>query len=256
MRCFGRGLGVRASAVAIGSARCSPNAPASCHFLHRRRTRGGPGHPSIFGGIDRKRYIIETNGAGVALVDVTAMAGSTRWCSSGTRLDGARTESPEAPTNRLYRNKRDGTFEDITERAGAATHAWSSSVCAGDYDNDGWIDLFVTAATARTCSIEIVQGRFEDVTAAAGLATTVCGGALAARSSTSIATGGSISSLRTISSSTSSVCPSPAPVRTVSGKAVPVNCGPKGLPTDTNLLYHNDGNGRFSDISERSGSRA
>ena len=75
------------------------------------------------------------------------------------------------PTNRLYRNKRDGTFEDITERAGLRRTAWSSSVCAGDYDNDGWIDLFVTAY-GQNVLYRNREGRFEDVTAAAGLATT------------------------------------------------------------------------------------
>ena len=130
--------------------------------------------------------------------------------------------------------------------------AWSSSVCAGDYDNDGWIDLFVTAY-GQNVLYRNREGRFEDVTAAAGLRPQVCGGALAARSSISIATGGSISSSPTISSSTSRRAPEPGTGPNCLWKGIPVNCGPKGLPTDTNLLYHNDGNGRFSDISERSG---
>ena len=135
---------------------------------------------------------LETNGAGVALIDVDRDGWLDALVLGGTRLEGA----PDA-TNRLYRNKRDGTFEEITERAGLRRTAWSSSVCAGDYDNDGWIDLFVTAY-GQNVLYQNREGRFEDVTAAAGLATTGVRWGLAARSSTSIATDGSISSSPTI----------------------------------------------------------
>ena len=77
----------------------------------------------------------------------------------------------QAPTNRLYRNKRDGTFEDVTDGAGLRRTAWSSSVCVADYDNDGWLDLFVTAYGTNVL-YHNRQGRFEDVTAAAGLPVT------------------------------------------------------------------------------------
>ena len=175
------------------------------------------------------------------------MAGSTRWCLSGTRLDGA----PDA-TNRLYRNKRDGTFEDITERAGVRRTAWSSSVCAGDYDNDGWIDLFVTAY-GQNLLYRNREGRFEDVTAAAGLATTgVRWGS--GCSFVDLDRDGRLDLFvaNYLKFDRESV-PEPGTGPNCLWKGIPVNCGPKGLPTDTNLLYHNDGNGRFSDISERSG---
>ena len=235
-----------AAAVAIGSAQ-PPNAPASSISFTDVAREAGLVHPSIFGGIDRKRYIIETNGAGVALVDVDRDGWLDALVLGGTRLDGA----PDA-TNRLYRNKRDGTFEDITERAGMRRTAWSSSVCAGDYDNDGWIDLFVTAY-GQNVLYRNREGRFEDVTAAAGLATTgVRWGS--GCSFVDLDRDGRLDLFvaNYLKFDLESV-PEPGAGPNCLWKGVPVNCGPKGLPTDTNLLYHNDGNGRFSDISERSG---
>ena len=235
-----------AAAVAIGSAQL-PNAPASSISFTDVAREAGLVHPSIFGGIDRKRYIIETNGAGVALVDVDRDGWLDALVLAGTRLDGA----PDA-TNRLYRNKRDGTFEDITERAGVRRTAWSSSVCAGDYDNDGWIDLFVTAY-GQNVLYRNREGRFEDVTAAAGLATTgVRWGS--GCSFVDLDRDGRLDLFvaNYLKFDLESV-PEPGTGPNCLWKGIPVNCGPKGLPTDTNLLYHNDGNGRFSDISERSG---
>ena len=117
---YGCGLGVRL----CGSDRSGTAAERTSviYFFHRRRARGGLVHPSIYGGIDRKRYIIETNGAGVALMDVDRDG----WLDALVlERNAARAERP-TPTNRLYRNKRDGTFEDITERAGCGVLAWSS----------------------------------------------------------------------------------------------------------------------------------
>ena len=126
----------------------------------------------------------------------------------------------QAPTNRLYRNRGDGTFEDVTDRAGLRRTGWASSVCAGDYDNDGWIDLFVTYYGRNVLYRNRGDGRFEDVTheRRTGAARATAGDR-AARSSTSIATAGSISSSPTTCASISRRRPSPAPGRTASGRA-------------------------------------
>jgi hypothetical protein len=130
---------------------------------------------SVYGGLDHKRFIIETNGAGVAWIDYDNDGWPDAFVLSGTRLeDGSRDDKAwpagAAPTNRLYRNNHDGTFRDVTEQAGLRRTGWASSVCVGDFDNDGWLDIFVTYY-GRNVLYRNRQGRFEDVTAAAGLAT-------------------------------------------------------------------------------------
>jgi hypothetical protein len=213
--------------------------------------------PSVYGGVDRKRFIIETNGAGVALLDYDNDGWLDALVLGGTRLaDQARTDKVwargEAPTNRLYRNRHDGKFEDVTDRVGLRRTAWSSSVCVGDYDNDGWLDLFVTAYGTNVL-YHNRQGRFEDVTAGAGLPAT---GTRWGSGCTFVDydRDGKVdlfvaNYLRFDLANASE----PGTGANCLWKGIPVNCGPKGLPTDTNLLFHNEGDGRFRDVSESSG---
>ena len=96
----------------------------------------------VYGGIDTVRYIVEANGCGVAFLILTMMAGRTSFCLNGWRLEGF-AEGKE-PINHLYRNNRDGTFTDITRKAGLVHSGWANGICVGDYDNDGYDDLFLT----------------------------------------------------------------------------------------------------------------
>ena len=140
---------------------------AMARHVHRRRRRLGLTHPSIYGGVDRKRFIIETNGAGVALVDYDNDGWLDALVLSGTRLEeGARrsVEWPagQAPTNRLYRNLRNGKFHDVT--AGSASRAPAGrrlSARATTTTTAGPISSSRT--TARTFCIEMrrqdVRGR-------------------------------------------------------------------------------------------------
>jgi len=211
---------------------------------------------TVYGGLDRKRFIIETNGAGVALVDVDRDGWLDAFVLSGTRLaDGARQTAvyskTDAPTNRLYRNRGDATFADVTDRSGLRRSGWASSVCAGDYDNDGWIDLFVTYF-GRNVLYRNRAGRFEDVTAAAGLAASADRWGSGC-TFVDIDRDGRLdlfvaNYLRFDLGS----APEPGTGPNCTWKGVAVNCGPRGLPTDTNQLFHNDGGGRFSDVSEPS----
>jgi enediyne biosynthesis protein E4 len=218
--------------------------------------RAGLREPSIYGGVDRKRFIIETNGAGVAFLDYDNDGWLDALVLSGTRLrDGARADqtfpSGQAPLSRLYRNNHDGTFSDVTLRAGLKATGWASGVCAGDYDNDGWLDLFITYY-GRNVLYRNRGGHFEDVTAAAGLPTggTRWGSGCTfadydrdGRADLFVA-----NYLRFDLGTAGEVGQGPNCL----WKGIPVNCGPRGLPTDTNLLFHNDGNGVFSDVSEKS----
>ena len=219
--------------------------------------RAGLTAPSVYGGVDRKRFIIETNGAGVALLDYDNDGWLDALVLSGTRLaEPARADVAwprgQAPTNRLYRNQRDGTFVDVTDRAGLRRTAWSSSVCAGDYDNDGWLDLFVTAYGTNVL-YRNRQGRFEDVTASAGLPTTGTRWGSGCTFVDYDRDGKADLFVANYLRFDLATAAEPGAGANCLWKGIPVNCGPKGLPTDTNLLFHNEGDGRFRDVSEASG---
>jgi enediyne biosynthesis protein E4 len=215
-------------------------------------------HPSIYGGVEHKRFIVETNGAGVAFIDYDNDGWLDVLVLSGTRLEeGSRREKRfppgEAPTNHLYRNRGDGTFEDVTARVGLERTGWASAVCAGDYDNDGWLDLFLTYYGQNVLYRNRQGVRFEDVTQTAGL------------SSPGTRWGSGCSFLDYDRDGRLDLfvahylvldletAPAPGEGAGCLWKGFPVNCGPKGLPTDTSTLYHNEGDGRFRDVSPESG---
>jgi hypothetical protein len=215
-------------------------------------------HSTVYGGVDRKRFILETNGSGVALVDVDRDGWVDAFVLGGTRLaEGARVDASytpaDAPTNRLYRNTRDGRFEDVTERAGLRRTGWASSVCAGDYDNDGWIDLFVTSYGQNVLYRNRGEGRFTDATAEAGLSTTATRWGSGCTFVDIDRDGRLDLFVANYLKFDLQTAPEPGSGINCTWKGLPVNCGPKGLPTDTNLLYRNEGNGKFVDVSEWSG---
>ena len=212
----------------------------------------------VYGGVDRNRFIIETNGPGVALIDYDRDGWLDALTLSGTRLEeGTRKEVAyppgSAPTNRLYRNLRNGRFEDVTEAAGLRRSGWASGVCAGDYDNDGSTDLFLTSYGPNVLYRNRGDGRFEDVTSRSGLAQRDRRWG-AGCSFVDVNRDGRLdlfvaNYLRFDLSS----APQPGGSPGCFFKGIAVNCGPKGLPTDTNLLYSNRGDGTFADVSEASG---
>ncbi len=242
---------------AAGTPAVDPNAewPVS---LVDVAAQAGLVHPSIYGGVARKRFIIETNGAGVAFLDYDNDGRLDALVLSGTRLEeGGRDEqrfpADEAPTNRLYRGNGDGSFRDVTARVGLVRRGWASSVCAGDYDNDGWLDLLVTYYGSNVLYRNRGGERFEDVTEAAGLA------------SPGTRWGSGCSFLDYDRDGRLDLfvasylvfdlqqAREPGQGANCLWKGIPVNCGPKGLPTDTNRLFHNEGDGRFRDVSAVSG---
>ena len=179
---------------------------------------------------------------------------------SGTRLaeDGrsaTRTPAEGAPTNRLYRNRGDGTFADVTEPRRSRRTGWASGVCAGDYDNDGRLDLFVTYY-GQNVLYRNRGGGFEDVTARAGLPI----GGVRWGSGCSFVDYDRDGRLDLFVSNYLSFDLAPAAEpgggANCVWKGIPVNCGPKGLPTDVNLLYRNHGDGTFEDVSAALGHRA
>src|SRR5437868_1225513 len=98
---------------------------------------------NLFGGLNTKTYIIETTGTGVAIFDYDNDGWPDIFLVNGTTLELA--SNGKGPSGHLYRNNHDGTFTDVTLKAGLATAVgWGQGVCVGDYDNDGWEDLYIT----------------------------------------------------------------------------------------------------------------
>ena len=96
----------------------------------------GLNSPNVWGGVDHKRYIIEAKGSGLAFFDYDQDGWLDIYLTNGTRLD-AKWPEGKAPTSHLYKNNRDGTFTDVTDKSGLARTGWQTGVCVGDYDNDG-----------------------------------------------------------------------------------------------------------------------
>ncbi|HEX8772837.1 MAG TPA: CRTAC1 family protein [Pyrinomonadaceae bacterium] len=213
--------------------------------------RAGLTEPIIYGGVEQKRYIIETNGCGVAFFDYDADGWMDVLLLTGTRLEGF--PRGKEPTNRLYRNNRNGTFTDVTHKAGLRREGWASSVCIGDYDNDGFDDLFITYWGQNLLYRNNGDATFTDVTRKAGLAGT---GTRWGSGCTFIdydRDGRLDLFVANYLKFELASAPEPGKGANCTWKGVPVNCGPKGLPTDVNLLYHNNGDGTFTDVSEASG---
>jgi len=205
--------------------------------------------PTIFGGRTENKYILETTGCGAAFFDYDNDGWPDIFLVNGTTLEG--TESP-APRNRLLRNNRDGTFSDVTERAGLVRTGWGQGVCVGDYDNDGFDDLFVTYWGHNVLYHNNGDGTFTDVTKQAGLFL----GEVRWGSGCAFLDYDRDGFLDLFVANYLEFDLKSAPLPGSSGctyRGLPVNCGPRGLPKARNYLYRNNGNGTFTDVTVSSG---
>ncbi|MEN3339482.1 MAG: enediyne biosynthesis protein, partial [Acidobacteriota bacterium] len=205
---------------------------------------------TIFGGTAMNKYLLETTGAGVAVIDYDGDGWLDVFVVNGSVLEGFR--PGDAPTSHLYRNQRDGTFRDVTAAAGLTQSGWGQGACTGDYDNDGHDDLFVTYWGQNRLYRNRGNGTFEDVTEAAGLWNA------RPRWGTGCAfldfdRDGRLD-LFAANYIDFDLASAPVPESGLCRyKGLPVACGPPGLSGGKNVLYHNTGNGRFEDVSEPSG---
>jgi hypothetical protein len=195
-------------------------------------------------------YLTEIMGGGCAFFDYDNDGWMDVFVLGGRLLESV----PPGASNRLYHNNRDGTFSDVTERAGLLDAGWAVGVCVGDYNNDGYEDLFVTYFGQNRLYQNNGDGTFKDVTEHAGLSSP----------STRFGTGCTFVDynrdgwLDLFVSNYADVdlakMPTPSLERpNCNFQGIPVNCGPRGLPFPTHLLYRNNGDGTFTDVSKQSG---
>ena len=211
--------------------------------------QAGLTQPIVYGGVDSKSYIVEVVGCGVAFIDYDNDGWVDLLVLSGTRLEGA----PPGATNRLYKNNRDGTFTDVTAKAGLQRTGWASAVTIGDYNNDGFDDIFITYYGQNVLYHNNGDGTFTDVTERAGLR----------QSSVRYGSGCSWVDydrdgkldlfVANYLSTTLEKLPKPGENSDCTWKGVPVNCGPRGLPPGFVQLFHNNGDGTFTDVGKPSG---
>jgi hypothetical protein len=236
-----------ASGPEAASARTQPALPFAIVNVARE---AGLLATTVYGGRDTNKYLLETTGCGAAAFDYDGDGWLDIFLVNGTTLEGF--PAGQEPTNHLYRNRGDGTFEDVTARAGLAASGWGQAACAGDYDNDGRPDLFVTYWGRNRLYRNRGDGTFEDATKAARLEQS------RARwgSGCAFLDYDRDGRLDLIAANYIDLDLSSTPVP-ASGlcryKGIPVACGPPGLPGGRNVLYRNRGDGTFEDRSEQSG---
>lgn len=204
--------------------------------------------PILYGDPEKATYIFEVMGAGCAFFDYDNDGWMDIFILGGRELAAV----PSGAGNRLYHNNRDGTFTDVTIQAGLADVGWAIGVCVGDYNNDGFEDLFVTYYGRNRLYRNNGNGTFTDVTADAGLAdtTTRFGSGCTFIDYNRdgwldlfVANYVEVDLARLPSLSTPNC----------NFEGAPVNCGPQGLPFPGHSLYRNNGNGTFTDVSKESG---
>jgi hypothetical protein len=206
------------------------------------------------GNEESKKYIIEANGTGVAFLDYDNDGRLDTFLVNGSRLEGF--AEGNAPTNHLYRNIGGGHFEDVTRAAGMARSGWGTGVCAGDFDNDGFLDLYVTYWGSNALFRNNGKGTFTDLAAKAGVA----GSGKAWSSGCTFLDYDRDGHLDLLVTSYQQfdlkTTPPPGKASNCEWKGMPVFCGPRGLPFGKVALFHNRGDGTFEDVSAKAGIRA
>ena len=243
---FGQGVVPHNSAVLPRGKRSG--LPYNAHFVEVAQ-RAGLHHSVLYGSPSPKNYILESIGCGCAFLDYDNDGWIDLLVLGGNNLAG-----PDAGvTNRLYHNNRDGTFRDVTVEAGLTKTGWACGVCVGDYNNDGFDDLFLTYWGQNVLYRNNGNGTFTDVTREAGLLD----------STSRYGTGCTFVDYNRdghldlfVSNYVGfdySKTPRPGEKSYCYFLNMPVNCGPRGLPYGRHSLYRNNGNGTFTDVSESAG---
>jgi hypothetical protein len=205
--------------------------------------------PIVYGEADHKDYILETVGCGCAFFDYDNDGWMDIFLLSGSSMAG----TPSGASNRLYKNNRDGTFSDVTEKAGLRFTGWGSGVCVGDYNNDGWEDLFCTFYGQNKLYRNNGDGTFTDMTKQAGLENFKTRWGAGCTFVDYNRDGHLDLFVSNYVQFDAAHIPKPGQDVYCNWKGLPVNCGPRGLPPGYHSLYRNNGDGTFTDVSVQAG---
>ena len=199
-----------------------------------------------FSGSPEKQYILESMSGGVAWIDFDRDGWMDLYLVNGGHweelVQGKRTVS-----NALYRNNGDGTFTNVTGKAGVGNRHWGMGVAAGDYDNDGWVDLFVCNYGPNTLYRNNGDGTFKEVTGTAG----VGDGRWAVSASFGDYDADGWLDLY-VTNTVQFDYKDPDPME-CHYRGITVQCGPLGMVGDSDILYRNNRDGTFRDVSEKAG---
>jgi len=222
--------------------------PYDAHFVEVAR-KAGIDHPIVYGSPNPKDYIIESIGCGCAFFDYDNDGWMDLLVLGGSTLSG----SDPGITNRLFHNNRDGTFRDVTLQAGLTKKGWACGVCIGDYNNDGWDDLFLTYWGQNVLYRNNGNGTFTDVTREAGLLSPTVRWGTGCAFLDYNRDGYLDLFVSNYVAFEYAKTPHPGEKSYCFYQNMAVNCGPRGLPFGVHSLYRNNGNGTFTDVSESAG---
>jgi hypothetical protein len=240
--------GLLALLLPVPTVRAQRGLPAAAIFTDVTRAAGIDFHLTC--GSRGKLYIMDAMCGGIAVFDYDNDGWPDIFLVNGATLEGLKTG--KSPASKLYRNNHDGTFTDVTEKTGLGHRGWCFGAAVGDYDNDGWDDLYITCLTGSFLYKNNGDGTFRDVTAQAGVGN-------AGRWGTSAAFGdydrdGFLDLYVTnyVDLDLNNL-PKFGSTPFCQYRGIPVSCGPRGLTGSRDRLYHNNGDGTFTDVTEKMG---
>ncbi len=216
--------------------------------------KSGLGKFQHVSGTPEKTFILEAPGSGVAILDYDNDGWPDIYLLNGSTYDALRGKT-KPPRAALYHNNHDGTFTDVTERAGVANEHWGFGVGVGDFDNDGWPDFYVANFGKNRLYHNNHDGTFTDVAEKAGVTL----GGWSSGVTFGDYDGDGRLDLYVAGYVKFDIDHPPVPGTAITQysfcqyRGKPVMCGPRGLPGERNHLFHNNGDGTFTEVSEKAG---